>query len=139
MALAGKVKTALDETRTLILGSQILLGFQFQGTFRERFDQLSLSNRHMSAVALALMLLAVCLLIAPSAFHRIAEDGQSTGHMHSLTGYFAAMALLPFAAALGIDLTLTLEQAWSNQAAGMAAGLLFAAAAAASWYGWVFI
>ena len=40
MALHERVKTALDETRTLILGAQILLGFQYQGVFREQFDTL---------------------------------------------------------------------------------------------------
>jgi hypothetical protein len=30
MALKDKVKTALDETRLLILGSQILFGFQLR-------------------------------------------------------------------------------------------------------------
>jgi len=135
MALSAKVKTALDETRTLILGSQILLGFQCRSAFREGFDKLPPASRHMSAAALALMLLVICLLIAPSAFHRISQDGQSTGRMHSLSGYFAALALLPFATALGLDLTLTLERAWDNRFAGMTAGLLFAAMAIAGWYG----
>src|SRR3954454_16906824 len=34
--LSGKVKTSLDETRTLMLGAQILLGFQFNAVFRPR-------------------------------------------------------------------------------------------------------
>jgi hypothetical protein len=135
MSLSAKVKTALDETRTLILGSQILLGFQYQSAFRDGFDALPPASRHMSAVALALMLFAICLLVTPSAFHRIALGGESTGRMHSLTGYFAALALFPFAAALGLDLTLTLERAWNNQTAATAAGVLFAALAAAVWYG----
>jgi hypothetical protein len=139
MALSGKVKTALDETRTLILGSQILLGFQCQSTFREGFDQLSAGSRYSSAAALTLLLLAICLLIAPSAFHRISQEGQSTGRMHSVTGYFAAAALTPLAIALGLDLTLTLERAWHSQAAGMAAGILFAALAATGWYGVGFV
>ena len=80
MALAGKVKTALDETRTLILGAQILLGFQYQGAFQEKFDSLPSISRQMSALALLLMLLTVGLLIAPSAFHRIARAG---GNRHS--------------------------------------------------------
>ena len=135
MALAGKVKTALDETRTLILGSQILLGFQCQGAFRERFDELPWVSRQMSAIAFMLMLLTLALLIAPSAFHRIAEGGHSTTRMHRLTGSFAALALLPFAIALGLDLTLTLEQAWGSQTAGIAAGFLFTCTAATGWYG----
>jgi hypothetical protein len=139
MALAGKVKTALDEARTLILGAQILLGFQFHAVFQERFDSLPLPNRHMSAVALALMLLTVGLLIAPTAFHRIAEHGQSTGRIHFLTGGFAAAALLPFAGALGLDLTITLERAWGEVPASAIAGIVFAALAAAGWYGWGFV
>ena len=135
MGLASKVKTALDETRTLILGAQILLGFQCQAAFQEQFDSLPSQSRQMSAGALVLMLLTVGLLIAPSAFHRISQDGQSTGRMHSLTGCFAALALLPFAVALGLDLTLILGRAWGQWAAGAAAGILFAFTAAAGWYG----
>jgi hypothetical protein len=71
MALAGKVKTALDETRTLILGAQILLGFQFQAAFQEQFDTLPSTSRQLNALALALMLLTIGLLVAPSAYHRI--------------------------------------------------------------------
>jgi hypothetical protein len=135
MALAGKVKTALDETRTLILGAQILLGFQYQGAFQEKFDNLPSISRQMSALALLLMLLVVGLLIAPSAFHRIAQKGESTGRMHGITGWFAALALLPFAVALGLDLTLTLDRAWGQRAAATTAGMLFTSAAAAGWYG----
>ena len=40
MELSKKVKVALDETRMLILGAQILLGFQFRGVFGDGYDQL---------------------------------------------------------------------------------------------------
>jgi uncharacterized membrane protein len=135
MALAGKVKTALDETRTLILGAQILLGFQCQGAFRPQFDSLPTLSRRLSAVALVLMLLSLGLLVAPSAFHRIADGGESTGRMHRLTGMFAGLALLPFAIALGLDLTLTLDRAWGGLAAGATAGALLAITAVIGWYG----
>jgi hypothetical protein len=135
MALAGKVKTALDETRTLILGAQILVGFQFQSAFQERFDSLPAVSRIISGIALALMLSTVGLLIAPSAFHRIAERGETTGRIHSLTGYFAATALVPFAVALGLDLTITLERAWGQVPAGIVGGVAIAGSAAAGWYG----
>ena len=35
--LRKKVKTALDETRLLILGAQVLFGFQLNGVFQEAF------------------------------------------------------------------------------------------------------
>jgi Family of unknown function (DUF6328) len=110
MALHERVKTALDETRTLIPGAQILLGFQYQGVFQERFETLPPHARAMDGGALGLMLLAMGLLIAPSAFHRLAEGGESSGRTHALTGRCAAAALLPFAAALGLDLAIALER-----------------------------
>ena len=135
MALHERVKTALDETRTLILGVQILLGFQYQSVFQERFEALPPHARSMDSWAQGLMLLATGLLIAPSAFHRIAENGASTGRIHALTGRLAAAALLPFAATLGPDLTIALELArggpWLGGIAGVGAALL----ALTAWYG----
>jgi hypothetical protein len=135
MALHEKVKTALDETRTLILGVQILLGFQCQSVFQERFEALPPHARAMNGGALGLVLLTVGLLIAPSAFHRIVEHGQSTGRIQALTGRFAAAALLPFAVTLGVDLAIAwervLDRAWAGAAAGMAIVLL----ALGGWYG----
>ena len=40
MELSKKVKVALVETRMLILGAQILLGFQFRGVFGDGYDLL---------------------------------------------------------------------------------------------------
>jgi hypothetical protein len=135
MALHARIKTALDETRTLILGAQILLGFQYQGVFQERFETLPPHARAMNGWALGLMLLTVALLIAPSAFHRIAERGADTGRCHVLIGRFAAAALLPFAAGLGLDLTIALERSLGHAWAGGAAGLGFALLALSGWYG----
>jgi hypothetical protein len=36
MKVHEKIKTAMDETRLLLLGAQILLGFQINGIFQER-------------------------------------------------------------------------------------------------------
>src|SRR2546423_1127583 len=38
--LGDKVENALNETRMLILGSQVLLGFQYQGVFQPGFQKL---------------------------------------------------------------------------------------------------
>ena len=41
MSLSKKVKTALDETRLLMLGAQVLFGFELNGVFQEEFANLS--------------------------------------------------------------------------------------------------
>src|SRR4051812_37290896 len=106
----------------MILGAQILLGFQFQGAFRPRFDALSPSEQAVDAVALVLMLAAVALLIAPSAYHRIATPGHSTGTFGVLTGRLAEAALLPVAVALGLDLALAGNWAFRSLWIGAAVG-----------------
>ena len=54
MQLSKKIKTALDETRMLILGAQILLGFELRAAFSEGFDKLPDHARDIEAIALML-------------------------------------------------------------------------------------
>src|SRR5215471_4031997 len=100
MKLPDKVKIALEETRILILGAQILLGFGFRGVFSERFDELPPYTRYADAVGLALLVAAIGLLIAPGPYHRIVEKGQDSGRLHRFVTVIADLALLPFALAL---------------------------------------
>src|SRR5205807_28042 len=110
MALKEKVKTALNETRLLILGSQILFGFQLNGMFQDAFEQISAVGRGLNAGGYFLMATTVGLLIAPSMQHRLVERGQDTERMHRATNRFAALALIPFAPSLGITFYIVLER-----------------------------
>jgi hypothetical protein len=135
MELSKKVKTALDETRILILGAQILIGFQFRGVFQDRFDALPPHARHLDGVALVLMLAAAALLIAPALYHRIIASGEDSGQIHLLISRMASVALLPFAISLGITLFIGIERIW-GLSAGVAAGVGFGGLALFAWYGW---
>jgi Family of unknown function (DUF6328) len=135
VSLSAKVKTSLDETRTLMLGAQILLGFQFHAAFQQQFDDLPPEAKAIEAVALALMVASVSLLIAPSAFHRIVDRGESTGRTQAMTSVCASAALVPFAVALGLDLSVTLARVLANSLAGITAGTGFAMTALVSWFG----
>jgi hypothetical protein len=42
MKISKKVKVALDETRMLVLGAQILIGFQFRGVFQNLYEPTAL-------------------------------------------------------------------------------------------------
>src|SRR4051812_39155676 len=103
MSLARKFKTALDETRLLMLGSQILFGFQFNGTFQAGIEELSVSMKRLDAAALLLMSITIALLITPSARHRLA-NGEIDHSLLRATTFFAGAALLPFSISLGIDI-----------------------------------
>jgi hypothetical protein len=99
MSMSRKVKTALDENRLLILGAQVLFGFQFQGVFQETFADVPSYTRIINSLALALMALTIGLLIAPSVQHRIVEEGTDTVRIHAVAGIFAGVAFLPLGSA----------------------------------------
>ena len=133
-SLQKKLKTALNETRLLVLGAQILLGFQLHGVFQESFRELSPLARSLDAIAIVLMVLTFGLLIAPSMQHWIVEQGRTTARIFNVTGAMAGIALLPFAVSLGIDHYAVFERLF-GQAAGYIAGAAFLALALLFWYG----
>jgi hypothetical protein len=135
MKLSEKIKIALDETRILILGAQILLGFGFRGVFSERFDELPEYARYADGVGLAFLICTVGLLIAPGPYHRIVEAGQDSGRLHRFATVIADLALLPFALALGITLFVGTEAIFGEGAVSISAGVIGAGLALTLWYG----
>ena len=135
MRLSAKVKTALEETRILILGAQILLGFGFRGAFNNRFDSLPAHTRHVDGAGLLLLVCTVALLIAPGPYHRIVEHGQDSGELHRFVTEIADLALLPFALALGIGVYVGAEAVFHEDWVVITAGSVGAAIPLALWYG----
>src|SRR5438552_8733718 len=84
MQLSKKIKTALDETRMLILGAQILLGFELRSAFSEGFDKLYGHISQLEALALMLMVISVALMIAPGPYHQIVEGGRDSSAFHKV-------------------------------------------------------
>ena len=125
-----KAQKVLSEVRTLALGAQILLGFQYQALFRPRFDALPAYAKAIEAAAFALMIAAIVLLIAPSPFHRICEGGEATRRQYAYTKAMAGAALVLFVLAIGANVVMTV-----NLHLGTApAVLLGLATAAAAWF-----
>src|SRR5258707_11832988 len=100
--LNRRVKLALDETRLLILGVQVLLGFQFQSFFQDGFSELSSVSQWLCAAGLALLIASTGMLIAPSMEHRLVEQGRSSARLVRSTNFFAGCGLVPLAASIGL-------------------------------------
>jgi hypothetical protein len=132
--LPHKVQHALDESRLLIIGAQVLLGFQSRAAFEPGFERLSRAAQYLNLGALGLMLAAVALLIAPAAYHRLVEAGEDTDGLHRVTTRVLEVALLPFALGLGLNLFLAAEPV-GGRAWGTLAGLAATGVALACWYG----
>jgi hypothetical protein len=134
LELTEKIKISLDETRMLILGAQILVGFQYTAVFHEGFEHLPAHAQFLNAAALAFMIAAIGLLIEPSIQHRLVEDGEDTPRIHSVTTTMALSALLPFAVTLGLDLYIVGEK-MAGMIAGVAGGAAGVGLALTFWYG----
>jgi len=135
--LAKKLSTALNETRLLILGAQVLFGFQFRGVFQEGFAELPRHSRYLDCISMLLMVTAIGLLIAPSMQHRIVEEGEETRRIHRVTTVFAAVALLPFGASLGMDVSVGVERIGGSRA-GLLVGSVLGVLALLLWYAFGF-
>ena len=134
MSLSTQVKTALDETRLLMLGAQVLFGFKLNSVFQEEFANLSVASRYVDCAGQVLMAMAIGLLVAPSMQHRIVENGEDTVRIHRITGVFAGMALLPFAVSLGLGFYIVFDHVFGVTAA-FVAGSAFCLLAGMFWYG----
>src|SRR4051812_934925 len=132
--LKNKVKNALDEARMLVLGAQVLVGFQMKSIFEKGFDSLPVVSQVLKLAGLGLMLLAVGLIIAPSSYHRIVERGEDTHEIHRYTTKMMDWALLPLIFGLAIDMYVATQKiiGWKT---GIVAGLFGALMAAFFWYG----
>jgi Family of unknown function (DUF6328) len=134
MRLAILVKTALEETRMLVLGAQVLLGFEFSGVFRDGFERLPVHARYLDGIALLLLIVTVALLIAPETYHELVEMGRDTGRFHRLISRMADCALLPFALSLGLALFIAGESIFGFSA-GLVAVVFCVLLALTCWYG----
>ena len=133
MQLERQLKIALDESRLLILGAQVLFGFQFNGIFQEQFKELSSSSQALVCAGLPLIMIAVALLIAPSMEHRIVERGQDSPRVLALATLFGGIALLPIAIALALDIFVAMEP-MTSEATAILAGATFFGLAMLCWY-----
>jgi len=132
--LKDKIQNALDEARMLVLGSQVLLGFQYRSVFEPGFAKLLLSSQYLKVLALGLMLITIGLLLAPGAYHRLVEEGEDTHAQHRFTTRMMNYALLPFSIALGLDVYISIERTLS-QTFALIIGLGATLVALFFWYG----
>ncbi len=125
----SKVKEALNEGRILIMVMQVLLGFQYLAMFYPRFQRLPEHGQAAIFLALVLSLVAVGLLMAPTPFHRLVENGDNTSRIKQFAGMSIALALPLIAGSLALDLAAVTESAAGRTAALILALAVIAVAA----------
>ena len=133
MDLQKKLKVALNENRLLMLGAQVLFGFQFNGVFQELFVELPYAFRLLESSGLTLLMCSIAFLIAPSMHHRIVEGGQDNTHVLRLATDFAGFALLPLSLTLAFDMFVA-SAGTAGEVSGIAVGAAFLLLAIFFWF-----
>jgi hypothetical protein len=133
-SIKDKVQDALDENRMMVLGVQVLIGFDYKAPFEKGFALLPHTAQLLKLTSLSILLVTFALLITPGADHRIGERGEDSAWFHRFTSAFASVALLPFATAIGIDLAIAASRL-AGPAGATIAGVSIAMMALFMWYG----
>ncbi|MGH6993998.1 MAG: DUF6328 family protein, partial [Caulobacteraceae bacterium] len=120
-----RVKLGLSEIRILILGAEILLGFQYEAVFQHGFSLLAFPLRAIEAAGLLILVLVVVLMIAPGPFHRISEGGAGTERQNRFTDAMMVLSLAPFALAIGLDIVVAVSSVLGLAAAALLGASLF--------------
>src|SRR5437763_9642376 len=118
-ALKDKIKLALDESRMLILGAQILLGFDLRSAFEPAFDRLPRSSQLLKIATLVVLLGAIALIMAPGSYHRIVRGGSDAEDVHQFATMVMDIALVPILIILALDIYLS-----AGRIVGMTGGIV---------------
>jgi hypothetical protein len=134
VSVEERVAAALQENRILILGTEVLLGFQFSAIFQTGFDRLGEIERALLLGCHGLLVVVLTLLLAPTPFHRIAYGGEDVRPVADFTHFIVKIALLPLAVVTGLDVFIVVSHG-ANQTIGIVAGAILTIIVLALWYG----
>jgi hypothetical protein len=132
--LKDKIENALNETRMLVIGAQVMLGLKYQAAFQGRFNRLPFSLQCLDIAALLILCVALALLMWPALYHQIVEAGRNSMMFDRFLATMLRRAVWPFAIAFGIDLYIVTSQVLSHMAA-VTIGLAFCLGSLFAWYG----
>jgi uncharacterized protein DUF6328 len=123
-----RIKKVLIECRMALPGAQAFLGFQFAIVFAESFVRIPRSWQLIHFLSLLATTASIVLLIAPAAYHRLAEAGEDTEHFHTVASRLLLAALVFLAPGMAGDLFVVIAKvSGSAKAAGLIAGIMLLA------------
>ena len=116
-----RVEHMLTEARVLLPGAQALFGFQMAVLLTDAFGNLPETSKILHAAALCSIALAIILVMALAAFHRIAYRGENTETFHRIGSGFVIASVVPLAVGITGDLYVSVARALDSAALGAAA------------------
>ena len=102
--LHHQIDYTLTESRVILPGAQALFGFQLIVILTKSFATLPDDARMAHLAALSCVALAIVLLIAPAAIHRIAFDGDDDERFLRIASRILTLALVPLSLGISTEL-----------------------------------
>ena len=133
-SLHAKIEQLLTEARVILPGAQALLGFQLIVMMTKAFGELPAGAQRIHLVALMSLLLAVVLLIAPAAIHRLAFEGCDNPRLHAVGSRILTVALLPMICAIACDVWVALFRLKGGHVVPGVGALMTVCLLAGFWY-----
>lgn len=128
--LHAKIEQLLTEARVILPGAQALLGFQLI----VMMTRLPPPVQAVHVAALMSLVIAVVLLIAPAAIHRLAFQGRDDARLLGPGSLIITLALLPLVASICCDMWVALYKLARNDTLPTVGALLTAAVLLSLWF-----
>jgi len=109
-SLNERIAQMLTEARVVLPGVQALLGFQLICVISQSIEKLPASSKLVHAVSLGCITVAMTLLMAPAAYHRIVFSGQDAEEVHGVGSWFVTCATIPLAFGLAGEVYVVLTE-----------------------------
>ena len=132
--LDKRAQNAIEEARMVLPGIQALFGFQLIAVFNQRFPQIPAGQQLLHYGALLLVAVAIGLIMAPAAYHRIAEQHSVSRFFIQLASFMIAVSMLPLLTALSFEIYILGHLVLDNDQASFWIAVAMAAFLAALWY-----
>jgi hypothetical protein len=123
--ITERIQHLLDEIRIILPGTEVLFGFLLIAVFSEGFDRLGSFLKYMHLVSLGSIAITTILLIAPSAYDRIAEQRENIQGFYTFTTRMVLLALIFLALGLSGNVFVVVFKATNSHViAGLFSGAI---------------
>ena len=133
-SLKDEISNLIEEARMVLPGIQALFGFQLIAVFNDGFSKLEPAWRYKHLGAISLVTAAIVLIMTPAAYHRIAERGVASRRFSELGSKLIAVAMIPFAVGMSLDLMLITLVITDSRPAATVALVVALAAFVTAWF-----
>ena len=133
-SLKDQARTTHEEARMVLPGIQALFGFQLIAVFNRRFIELDVLDRGVYLASLVLIAVAIGLIMAPAAYHRLVERDRVSRRWLRLASKDIAWAMVALTPAIAIDVYLVAVMSTGSVVIGVALGSAVAAFLAWLWF-----